>query len=170
MVHRRVRRRPDRPYNPAPIGLLALALLACGGGEVGGAGGTTGTGGWHPNHNIVPDDEPCAVPTCSGTDVANCCHGIQIADGDGDSCPGAYPNNWTCVAGQCVHGGCSTNADCVDPFLSCLDPADVAGSTKFCVRTCSDDPDNCSFTYTSMMCTGEGPQGLKYCRQHPYPE
>jgi hypothetical protein len=106
---------------------IVLAACACGPAEVGGPG-VFDTDAWEPDHNITPDDQPCAAPECDSGDLSACCAGVQpSADdtgGDGaalpEDCPGsAYPNNWTCVSGQCVHGGCSTDADCGHPMLAC---------------------------------------------------
>ena len=146
--------------------VFAVLAIGCGSSQHGGGGesGTTATTGEVPDHNIVPDPEPCAVPMCDDgfteEPARNCCQiGVQpsaMLEADDAGCPGAYPNNWTCdEEDRCVHGGCTNDADCGHPDLKCKNPTDVAGNTRYCVTTCAVDPeDSCDYIGTGMKCTG----------------
>lgn len=151
--------------------LTFVVATSCGPAEVGGTG-IYDTEAWMPDHMFTPDEEPCAVPSCDTGDPANCCVGIRPSNAltaDDAGCPSnSYPNNWTCdpQTDACVHGGCGSDADCGYWLLKCLDPADVSGTTKFCVQSCISEPyDSCEWETSSMKCTGTVTGGGKYCKQ-----
>jgi hypothetical protein len=137
--------------------LLVASLLACGDG---GSGDSTTASG----SSSGPEPGPCDPKTC---DVgADCCRDEQ--DGPlAPNCPGtSYPNNWSCVAGECVHGGCTVNSsDCdIVPGMVCLE---IAGKGQ-CVVPCTTDTDCVTIGHmTGATCSGMSdlPNPQSFCIQ-----
>ncbi len=147
-------------------------------------GATTGEGGSGPGDGpgYTPDPQACEPKMCTVQTVAeDCCEGSQ--PGLPSACPSAnYPNNWSCVNGACVHGGCSNDADCVIPGFECVD----LGGVSQCVAVCSipsggtggdcedcddcDDPedadtDGVAHFLPGTECIGVAAGGVMYCSQ-----
>jgi hypothetical protein len=80
--------------------------------------------------------------------------------GDAPDCPGAYPNNWTCVNQNCVHLGCTGDADCVMDGFTCK----MVRGTHQCVHLCTTDTD-CLTTarMPGTKCLDEIDGGGKIC-------
>jgi hypothetical protein len=152
---------------------VALGITACGDDGGGAGSGGTGTGGTTTGATIssssssgdayVPDDEPCEPQEGCVVDE-DCCPPTQpVSAALAPSCPGPFPYNWTCddseTAGVCVHGGCSSNQDCVIDGLTC---ETIDGEDR-CVEVCEDDVD-CTATANmpGTKCIGTT---VKYCAE-----
>ena len=98
---------------------LCLASVGCPSNSgLGSATEGTGTSGGETSSTTfvyVPDNVACVVPEC--VDAADCCPDGGLHPGG--VCPGTFPNNWECVAEQCVHGGCLEDDDCIVEGLEC---------------------------------------------------
>ncbi|MBK6916809.1 MAG: hypothetical protein IPH07_05365 [Deltaproteobacteria bacterium] len=106
-------------------------------------------------------DQPCSV-------AADCCEGTQHPGSlPTISCPSSnYPHNWTCVvsggAGHCVHGGCSTDSDCVVPGLECMQ----LGGIGHCVAPCDDDADcGTEQNMDGARCVGQSDLDEGFCAE-----
>lgn len=132
--------------------LVTLALPACAGSPP--TGGTetspttTASTSTTETTGYVPDQVACdEVKQCISAD--DCCEGPVY---DGGPCPGAYPNNWTCVASECVHGGCTQTSDCVNrltPGFVCR----TINAVGHCVRPCTEN-DTCQQSMPGTACVG----------------
>jgi hypothetical protein len=89
------------------------------------------------------------------TTAAECCPPGDLA------CPGPYPRNWSCRAGFCELGGCSTHAECQSggshPELECH----PAGGRGICFDPCELDAD-CAAT-PGATCRGPVDDGARLC-------
>jgi hypothetical protein len=77
--------------------------------------------------------EPLGYCTEVCQTVSDCCHGDP-------ACPGPYPNNWSCIDGACVHGGCSSDEQC----LATIDEPWICAKTHlgaWCLPDCRSDQD-----------------------------
>lgn len=115
-----------------------------------------------PTTGYIPDPEPCDEPKPCDMG-ADCCEGPVYDD---SPCPGVYPNNWTCVNAQCVHGGCTQNSDCTNqlaPGLECR----TVGSIGHCVLPCGDH-DECEANMPGTLCIGDS-QTTNFCLEEVDP-
>lgn len=138
---------------------------------------TGGSGETGDDPGYTPDPEVCEATPCSTPD--DCCQGYQ--PGLPSACPSAgYPDNWTCENQMCVHGGCSSDVDCVFSGFECIN----LGTVSQCVAPCSvpsgiDDLDDCddrqdedsdglAHYIPGTECIGVAAGGVRYCAQ-PFP-
>lgn len=134
---------------------LVLTLAAGCGGASGvdtpydsfGSGGTEG---------VPMDDGLVCDQLCNSN--ADCCAL--------DSCPGAYPNNWACVAGSCaqVGPGCVSDSECPVPDMQVCRSIGGIGN---CVYPCQTDSE-CAVTFNlqGTKCQGEDDNDDKFCSQY----
>jgi len=114
-------------------------------------------------------EDPTEDPTEGGggfcalgcSEAADCC-----ADGVPDCPSDAYPNNWSCNAGFCEFGGCSTDDECTMGGIlegwECHELGGVGG----CVNPCADD-DACEAMVPGWTCSFEYDDGTKGCAPPP---
>jgi hypothetical protein len=141
--------------------LLAASLLACGDG---GSGDNTSfeTAGTFGDTSSGPPPGPCSPKGCDV--AADCCP--ETHQGLAPGCHGDYPNNWSCVQGECVHGGCDVNgSDCdIVPGMICA----KKNGTGQCVVACTNDT-QCETVghMKGATCSGlsDGPIAISYCIQ-----
>jgi hypothetical protein len=134
-------------------GLGLILMLACGDG---GSGDTTSAG-----DSSGPG--PCEPKECQT--AADCCRD-ELPGPLAPGCPGnKYPNNWSCVSGECVHGGCDVNgSDCdIVPGMTCLS---IAGTGQ-CVVPCNNDTDCETIGHMkgAECITTAPPNPVSYCVQ-----
>ena len=112
--------------------------------------GSGGSGG------VPQDDGVVCEQACNSN--ADCC----VLD----SCPGAYPNNWACIAGSCaqVGPGCVSDAECPVPDMQACRPIGGIGN---CVYPCSTET-QCAVTFNlqGTKCQGEDDNDDKFCSQY----
>jgi hypothetical protein len=152
--------------------MLILAVLACntGGGSSGSAADTTAattasTAGDTTAATTASTSGDttdgfggaCAVAGVACESALDCCETAP----PGSGCPNTFPVNYTCEAGTCVQGGCTSQADCADLYtgMSCI----TVGSKGFCVVACEDDQDCLDHNMHGTVCF-DNPAG-DYCRQ-----
>ena len=138
--------------------VLTTGCFAGGPGYGGGTGTTTGTT-TTTTTTSESDDGADANPPCSqACDLAaDCCVGSVYPEDF--SCPGDFPNNWTCVAGECVNE-CTADADCLIPNWKCL----PIGGVNTCFFPCGDTEDCNDALMPGTQCIGTvDNSSLKYC-------
>ena len=69
-------------------------------------------------------------------------------------------DNWTCMSGGCVHGGCGQDEDCIIPGLMCV----VVDGIRRCVTPCTGNGDCTDGT----TCIGESVT-VNFCLEGPMP-
>lgn len=126
-------------------------------------GATTSSGGSSSTGDTYqPDPVPCEAPSGCQEDE-NCCPEPQpyMAGLGAPMCPGAYPFNWSCnqETGQCEHGGCSQDEDCVVYGLTCED----VGGIGRCVQLCQNDNDCLIAGDPGTKCIGSTDDLGNYC-------
>lgn len=130
--------------------------------EVGDGDGDPTTGAGDGDSTGYVDQVPCDPEGC--TSDADCCKSPVAVCG----ALASYANRWTCVSGDCVHGGCINNADCWSSGLNEKWECHMIGSKKFCIHPCFTDADCVAKVKNqNTKCIGTTTTNTMYCAEEP---
>lgn len=159
----------------APVTVMGCSIGPGGSFESlsGGSGGEDGQGEAADDESGFPPGAACEfeyganpVGKTACNDAGDCCASPLVATSlaGAAGCPSnTFPNDWSCVEGECLNPGCTQDLDCRNLMANdawiCAEINDVG----HCVVSCTDDPDCEAENLSHATCESIG--GYSFCVQ-----